>query len=77
MIKLNQMDLQVRHSPLPWFGNKKQLKVAEVQQLYVKEKVRQFRKGSNSYRYVLMAKMQSGAEKTIFWLDTLPGEQLQ
>lgn len=77
ILRLNRTDLRVMHRPLPWFGNNKQLKVAEIQQLYVKEKVRQFRKGSNSYRYVLMAKMTSGTEKSIFWLDTLPAEQLQ
>lgn len=60
IIKVNSESIEIKHKPLPWFGEKT-IVTKDIEQVYVKEKVSQGKSGA-TYTYELFAKQKSGAK---------------
>lgn len=68
-IRLNSMELSVKHYPLPWPGNRK-LGRQELEQLFCEEKMNANRNGV-SYSYALHAVLRGGSRiKLVSGLDS-------
>ncbi len=58
VVRVGMGEIEVRHGPLPWFGNRR-LETASIAQLYVKEVLRRQRRGS-SLTYEVHAATRDG-----------------
>ncbi len=60
-VLVDRYGISVRSGPLPWPGANKNVPVADVEQLYVVEKVSHGKNGT-TYTYTLMASLKTGAK---------------
>lgn len=63
VVSVNRDRLQLRHGPVPW-KNPKPIDVADLQQLYVKEKISHGKNGSSA-SYELHALLKDGSSQTL------------
>lgn len=75
-IHFYQDELNIVHQPLPWVGGNKQLSRAEINQLFVKEKVSHSDNGPR-FKYQLMAKLRNGEHKKLLSLDHLSSNSVK
>jgi len=74
-LELDDESLKVHHDPLPWFKGKKNIRLDEIKQLYVKEN-RSTRKGKTYLRYELRAKLFNGMDEAVLKLKHLESHDL-
>lgn len=74
-INIVDEQLDVQHSPVPWWKGNVQLSTRDIQQIYVKEKVTSGKNGSQSRSYVLNCKTMNGDDETLLSIGILDAQQ--
>lgn len=62
-VRVSNSKIVVKHSPLPWLGNKV-FNRQEVKQIYCKQQIRRTKNGT-SYSYALRLRQQDGTEQVL------------
>lgn len=74
-ISIADQQLDIHHSPIPWWKGNVNLPTKDIKQIYVKEKINSNKNGGQTRSYVLNCKMMDGSDKKLLNVGVLDAQQ--